>query len=468
MMRGSRKLLVLFILLAGGCHRSTSENDDVGGKSGPKDASAFDGSGTDLDADADSDSDSDSDTDSDTDTDTDSDSDSDTDPCADASVPDCVRYVNVKADIGGDGLTWETAFTEIQQGIDSAYEQTKDGGPSICEVWVAKGTYRIYKDGPADTIQLRSGIELYGGFSGSELLLCERNIQNNETILTGCLDTNNCGVDDNQVFHVIIINTDSLINGFSIIGGNSSEDITFNNGAGILIKDGYLEISEISFIQNNGYAVALHEGSLFASECFFRNTSSGIIVYDGDISLDSCYFSGSSIAVFLSYGNAYISNSVFYNNKCYSGGCAIYNANNTLLNITNSSFVFNDAIYQGEQPPPETAAIRGGGATIYNSIFWGNGPDDLLQQLGSKGYKVYNTLIGDQQFESNNNNFFEDPEFVLIDEYSADLHLKETSPCIDRADDSKAPERDFDGNKRVDIPGIGTAKADVGAYEYVP
>jgi len=63
MMRKSRTLLVLFFLLAGGCHRSTSENDDAGGKSGPKDASAFDGSGTDLDADADTDSDSDADAD---------------------------------------------------------------------------------------------------------------------------------------------------------------------------------------------------------------------------------------------------------------------------------------------------------------------------------------------------------------------------------------------------------------------
>jgi len=95
MMRGSRTLLVLFILLAGGCHRSTSENDDTGGKQNLKDGSVFDGSGSDLDSDMDADSDSDSDSDTDSDTDTDSDSDSDTDPCADASVPDCIRYVNV-------------------------------------------------------------------------------------------------------------------------------------------------------------------------------------------------------------------------------------------------------------------------------------------------------------------------------------------------------------------------------------
>ena len=161
-----------------------------------------------------------------------------------------------------------------------------------------------------------------------------------------------------------------------------------------------------------------------------------------------------------------ITNGVFYSNRCYGGGCAIFNQVGTDLYISNSTFVYNASIAPPHGPVPESGAIEGGGATIYNSIFRANAPDDLLLLPSGKGYDVFNSLI--RNYDHENNNFFEDPEFVLIDEYSTDFHLRETSPCIDRADDSKAPERDFDGNKRVDIPGIGTAKADVGAYEYVP
>jgi len=301
MMRGSRKLLVLFILLAGGCHRSTSENDDAGGKQNLKDGSVFDGSGSDLDSDTDSDSDSDTDSD----TDTDSDSDSDTDPCADASVPDCIRYVNVKADKDGDGITWETAFNEIQQGIDSAYEQTKDGGPSICEVWVAKGTYRIYKDGPADTIQLRSGIELYGGFSGSELLRCERNIQNNETILTGCLDDENCRLEHERVFHVVTSYEDSLINGFTIRGGNSVDDDNIDNGGGIVAMDGAIDISNIFFENNHSYTIALLNSNSLISNCSFIGNFGGIYINEGNVNVLSCYFTESTLSIYLYQGGLY-------------------------------------------------------------------------------------------------------------------------------------------------------------------
>ncbi|HEY3266974.1 MAG TPA: choice-of-anchor Q domain-containing protein [Armatimonadota bacterium] len=66
-----------------------------------------------------------------------------------------VVYVNASAPgPAHDGLSWRTAFTAIQPGLDAA--QTGD------EVWAASGGY------PENLAFARPGISLYGGFAGTE------------------------------------------------------------------------------------------------------------------------------------------------------------------------------------------------------------------------------------------------------------------------------------------------------------
>ena len=60
---------------------------------------------------------------------------------------------------------------------------------------------------------------------------------------------------------------------------------------------------------------------------------------------------------------------------------------------------------------------------------------------------------------------------MTLDE--GNLLLESGSPCIDAADGPEAPERDLDGNERVDDPdspntGVGPPWADMGAYEHQP
>ncbi|MCX8212608.1 MAG: hypothetical protein OTI34_16255, partial [Lewinella sp.] len=84
-------------------------------------------------------------------------------------------YVDVDATSGGDGTSWENAFTDLQSAIATASG----------DIWVAAGTYKPSAY-PADcagcatnrdfTFQLKDGVSLYGGFAGTETMLSERDI----------------------------------------------------------------------------------------------------------------------------------------------------------------------------------------------------------------------------------------------------------------------------------------------------
>lgn len=80
-------------------------------------------------------------------------------------------YVNQKSPGGvHDGRSWATAYLKAQDATGTA--QAGD------EIWVAGATY-------SEAITLKSGVALYGGFSGSEVSRSQRSITANVTILDG-------------------------------------------------------------------------------------------------------------------------------------------------------------------------------------------------------------------------------------------------------------------------------------------
>ena len=93
-----------------------------------------------------------------------------------------VIYVNDDAAGSHDGSSWENAFTDIQDALDLA--QSGD------MLFVAQGTYRpsVEVGGSGSrfqSFQMINGVGIYGGFSGTETALDQRDIQANETILSG-------------------------------------------------------------------------------------------------------------------------------------------------------------------------------------------------------------------------------------------------------------------------------------------
>ena len=76
-------------------------------------------------------------------------------------------YVNHAAQGSNSGLTWTDAFTDLQTALMTARS---------CQVWVAKGTYYPAADATdrSQAFLLRLGVQVYGGFAGTETLLSQR------------------------------------------------------------------------------------------------------------------------------------------------------------------------------------------------------------------------------------------------------------------------------------------------------
>jgi hypothetical protein len=78
-------------------------------------------------------------------------------------------YVDASAGTGGDGTSWATAFTNL----DTALQAAMPGN----QVWVRSGTYLL-----TNTLQIPGGVQLYGGFAGTETNVAQRSTIN-QTIL---------------------------------------------------------------------------------------------------------------------------------------------------------------------------------------------------------------------------------------------------------------------------------------------
>ncbi|MEZ4933813.1 MAG: hypothetical protein R2788_17040 [Saprospiraceae bacterium] len=93
-----------------------------------------------------------------------------------------IIYVNQTAIGNADGSSWENAFTDLQDGLLQA--QIGDS------VWVATGTYfPTNTDNREVSFVLKNGVKLFGGFSGTEMSLGERDWLAYPTVLSGDIGT---------------------------------------------------------------------------------------------------------------------------------------------------------------------------------------------------------------------------------------------------------------------------------------
>jgi autotransporter family porin len=127
-----------------------------------------------------------------------------------------IIYVDKAAVGANSGSSWENAYTELQTALATAV-----GGDQI---WVAKGTYypAVYV-GPTSrnvSFQLVKYLELYGGFSGGELSLGERDWETNPTILSGNIGSLATNTDNTK--NVVRGADFAVLDGFTIEDGNSA------------------------------------------------------------------------------------------------------------------------------------------------------------------------------------------------------------------------------------------------------
>lgn len=370
------------------------------------------------------------------------------------------RFVKPVASGTGDGSSWANASNDLQAMIN---------GNGTVEVWVASGTYKpirlahnlgtIDQDNRDNAFVLKNNVKVYGGFTGTESNVAERNFSQNISILSG--DFNNNGIADNSdAYHVVVIAGNlgtATLDGFTITGGNA-------NGSGNITVN---------------------------SKNISRAHSGGINIVQSPITLRNLTVTGNNGqyggGIFLINSPAFINNTFVNNNTAQSGAGIKFD--NSAVNLTNVSVTGNLAgtygggidIYGTPSPTLTNVTVSGnvaqtGGGIctnlsspiIRNSLIYGNNTG--LENL-TPAYTVThsNSLVEGVTTNSNGNiegsidpMFTDMPDFNTAPFAGGNFSLQLCSPVINKGNNTHITGNSYDitGNSRV-----FNGTVDLGAFE---
>ncbi len=410
-----------------------------------------------------------------------------------SSAQAAVRYVNVGLTTGADdGSSWENAYRTVD-GVSRALTAAVSGD----QVWVAAGTYEP-TSGTARTvfITMKSGVAVYGGFTGTETDLAQRDLVGNPTILTGDLSRNDNGTTTNLAdnsYHVVLatgVAATAVLDGFTVTGGyaNGATASNYDKGGGIIIlSNGQPTIRNCRFIGNRctfggGAGYVLSAGGSFTDCDFIDNlggsyggafdTNAGAVTWTGCLFRNNQAARAGAIETF-GVASRSITNCVFIQNRATStnSGGAIWSGNSATVTVRNCTFVANTSATTTGAGYLNT----GGTSSLANCVFWNN--------TGSSGSTVNNQVTTSagtttvsyslvQGGATGTGNISTTPLFEDLAAF--DLRLQPASPGVDAGSSSLIPAGitvDHDGlPRRVDIAstadtGVGAPVVDMGAFE---
>jgi len=316
-------------------------------------------------------------------------------------------YVRADLESSGDGTSWATAYATIMEAV------TATGAGD--EIWVQGGTYQptwIYFSG-------KQNVSIYGGFSGMETALSQRDLTANATILNGELATSN---------GVLVIYSDAT-------------DIT---------------IDGLTITNYSGTSAAMRvSGNAVIRNCnFFNNTTTSGL----NSGSTSGYYGGAAMTT--SSGNQVIINCVFAHNTAPYGYGGAVNLHSGSADFINCTFTGNQAIKGGA-----IGIYNDGGPNheIYNCLFWGNIGTTSIPDVFVFDYSNYGPI-------SSHNHYSNYANPLLVDPDTGNYHISPGSPCIDAGTGSVTlASVDMDGDDRViDGDSNGSLVVDIGADEFDP
>ncbi|MHB9036586.1 MAG: right-handed parallel beta-helix repeat-containing protein [Armatimonadota bacterium] len=332
-------------------------------------------------------------------------------------VPSVIRVASSgRDDAGHDGSSWELAKRTVQAGIDAASIR---GG----EVWVAAATY-------AGTVNLKSFVYVYGGFSGTEISRDQRNLMTRATTLDGAasgvvVEASGCG------YRV------AGIDGFTICNGSGTNTTT---AAGIRCDSSSPIIANNVITGNFGNEKGGGIGCYDSSAAILNNT----VIRNRALSGGGIYCQG---------GSPLIANNVITEN-CASGGggitcssAAILSNNTVTANVGGGIACFSsDAIVTNNIVAFNSWGLQSlFGATPKLSKNCVHNPDGY----NYAGLAAGPTDIGD------------DPKLVAA--MFGRWHLLPDSPCIDSGDDGMMHADWLDLDL---LPRKSGRRVDIGADEF--
>ena len=246
-----------------------------------------------------------------------------------------------------DGMSQNTAFATIQQGIDTA--SALGGG----EVWVTAGTYdEVRPDDVDGSVVMRSGVVLLGGFDGTETSSDQRDWVRNAVIISGINGLATAEV----AYHVVKGADDATLDGFTITGGYAvGLEYEQKQGGGMYNNDTSPTINNCDFVGN-----------------YARSFGGGIYSKFSEAIISTCSFNnnvteGDGGGMFNFFSSPTILNCLFTENEALSAG-AMANVQSSPL-ISNATFIRNTATYHagGMANSRDSRPVLSSSAFIENS-----------------------------------------------------------------------------------------------------
>lgn len=410
-----------------------------------------------------------------------------------------IIYVNANASGANNGTSWANAYTDLQSALSVAFIND--------DIWVAAGTYKPTQTNTRTiSFVMKNGVDIFGGFAGTETSISERNIAANPTTLSG--DIGALGDNTDNTYKIVKIQnftTPFTMDGFRIVSGHDATSsgkgagiyvtnnpgimisikntVLYNNyayhsGGAMIIDNSNTTFNNCEFLYNTSYNYgggAIYSGNssdskIYLYDCKFigNNSRQGVVInFDGDelvmernfISSNTSTTSGHIIYVSNGPTKFEINNSLIIGNQIANVSSSIISS---YTDDVNSSSLTNVTICHNKNssssvPYAEAIQQSNSAMIISNCIVFGNTKSDLNAQI-DPGNTVRNSIV-ENGYSTGVNINTTNPLFVNpgtlsqapFDASAYDYSLQDGSPAVNYGNNVYAQNfaLDFLNNARI-------------------
>lgn len=406
---------------------------------------------------------------------------------------------------GGDGSSWQSTLT-LTQALNAATAGD--------QIWV-QGFETLTGDNlyvaPKEGFAVKSGVQLYGGFAGTESRLSQRvtlgkpyqlkyrsvlsgDILRNDTVGSVDLIFPANGTRSDNATHVLSVNLDptqasgnnntypTVINGFSIGNGQAAGTGDAGKGGGIYVygdnsKGGVFRIERCFLISN--YAT---QGGAVYVDASVKSVNGETSLINQSVVFNNA--AGDRAAVENQAGGIYLAGEATVVNT------SIFNNGNGGVRLSSGSKVVNATIARNTGAGVDMTAGGSGDAHVYNSIIWGNTQLYLQNDPGFRNSAYHEVVSSDPATPDENGNIYVakenrgdkfGPMFdapSLKTSYDRDFNWRESayplwswnvlegSVMIDKGYNNYYDQNVYGSEDMAGNPRISGDRISVGAYEY--